>query len=60
MNDIIILLNFIFTSLHCYQIMPGLSTNKQRHRFLLLKAGKHVSPSVFIKVMFGFGSILRG
>ena len=28
-DDIIILLNFIFTGLRGYQITPGLSTNKQ-------------------------------
>ena len=38
-DDIIILLNFIFTSIHGYQITQGLSTNKQRHRLLLLKGG---------------------
>ena len=27
-DDTIILLNFIFTGLHGYQITPGLSTNK--------------------------------
>ena len=44
-DDIVILLNFIFTGLHGYQIMPGLSTNKQRHRLLLLKTGIHVAPT---------------
>ena len=43
-NDIIILLNFIFTDLHGYQITPGLSSNKQR-RLLLLKTGIHVEPT---------------
>ena len=37
MDDIIILLNFIFTSLHGYEITPGLSTNKQRHRRQYIK-----------------------
>ena len=45
MDDIIILLNFIFTGLHGYQIMPGLSTDKQRHCLLLLKMGIHVAPT---------------
>ena len=44
-DDVIILLNYIFTGLHGYQITPGLSTNKQRHRFLLLKTGIHVAPT---------------
>ena len=44
MDDIIILLNFIFTGLHGYEITPGLSTNKQRHRLLLSKMGIHVAP----------------
>ena len=35
--DEIILLNFIFTGLHGYQITQSLSTNKQWHRLLLLK-----------------------
>ena len=34
-DDAIILLNFIFTGLHGYQITPSLSTNKQRHGYLL-------------------------
>ena len=34
-DGIIILLNFLFTHLHGYQITPGLSTNKQRHCLLL-------------------------
>ena len=38
-DDAIILLNFIFTSPQGYQITPGLSTNKQRDRLLLLKTG---------------------
>ena len=38
-DDIINLLNFIFTGLHGYQFTQGLSTNKQRHRLLLLKDG---------------------
>ena len=42
---IIILLKFIFTGLHGYEIKPGLSTNKQRHRLLLLKKGIHVAPT---------------
>ena len=40
----IILLNFIFTGLHGYQITRDLGTNKQRHRLLLLKMGMHVAP----------------
>ena len=44
-DDIIILLNFIFTYLQGYQITPGLSTNKQRHRLLLLKTGTNPSLS---------------
>ena len=35
----IILLNFIFTGLHGYQMMSGLSTNKQEYRLLLFKDG---------------------
>ena len=31
-DNAIILLNFIFTGLHGYQITPSLSTNTQRHR----------------------------
>ena len=42
-RGIINLLNFIFTSLHGYQITPGLSTGKQRQRLLLLKAGIYVA-----------------
>ena len=41
-NDII-LLNFIFSGLHGYQITPGLRTNKQRHRLLLSKTETHVA-----------------
>ena len=29
-DDITIPLNFIVTGLHCFEITPGLSTNKQR------------------------------
>ena len=45
LDDIIILLNIIFTSLHGYETTPGLSSNKQRHRLLLLKTGIHVTPT---------------
>ena len=45
MDEIIILLNFIFTGFHDYQITPGLSTNKQRHRLLLLKMRIHIKGS---------------
>ena len=55
---IIILLNFIFTDLYGYEITPGLSTDKQRHRLLLLKTGIHVAPS-HLQVMLSFGNILR-
>ena len=41
-DNAIILLNFIFTRLHGYQITPGFSTNKQRHRLLLLKDGGYL------------------
>ena len=44
-DDIIILLNIIFTGLYGYEITPGLSTNKQRHRLLLPKTGIHVAPT---------------
>ena len=44
-KDEIILSNFIFTGLHGYQITPGLSVDKQRHRLLLLKTGIHVTPT---------------
>ena len=44
-DDAIILLNFIFTGLHGYQITLSLSTNKQRHRLLLLKTGIPVAPT---------------
>ena len=44
-DDIIILSNFISTGLHGYQIMPGLSTNKQKHHPLLLKTEIHVAPT---------------
>ena len=44
-DDAIILLNFIFSGLHGYQITPSLSTNKQRHRLLLLKTGIPVAPT---------------
>ena len=44
-DDIIILLNIIFTGLHGYQNTPGLSTNKQRHRLLLLRTEIHVAPT---------------
>ena len=44
-DEIIILLNFIFTGLHGYQITPSSSTNKQRHRLLLLKTGITVAPT---------------
>ena len=44
-DDAIILLNFIFTGLHGYQITPSLSTNKQRHRLLLSKTGIPVAPT---------------
>ena len=57
-DDIIILFKFIFTGLHGYQIKPGLSTNKQRHRLLLLKTGIHVA-STHLYVMLSFGNILR-
>ena len=50
MDDIIILLNFIFTGLHGYEITAGLSTDKQRQRLLLLKTGIHVAPTN-LKVM---------
>ena len=35
----------IFTGLHGYEIIPGLSTNKQRHHLLLLKTGIHAAPT---------------
>ena len=38
-EDTIILLNFISTGLHGYQITPSVSTNKERHRLLFLKTG---------------------
>ena len=41
-DDIIILLNFIFTSLHGYEITPDLSNNKQRYRLLLLNTGSSI------------------
>ena len=44
-DDVIILMNFIFTGLHGYQIAPGLGSSKQRHRLLLLKTGIHVAPA---------------
>ena len=44
-DDIIILLNVIFTGLQGYEITPGFNTNKQRHRLLLLKTGIHVAPT---------------
>ena len=44
-GDIIILLTFIFSSLHGYQVMLCLSTNKQRHHLLLLKTGIHFAPT---------------
>ena len=44
-DDIIILLKFTFTDLHGYQITPGWSTDKQRHRLLLLKTGINVAPT---------------
>ena len=42
---IIIPLNFIITGLHGYEITPGLSTNKQRHRLLLSKTRIHAAPT---------------
>ena len=33
---------YIFTGLHGYEIMPGLSTNEQRHRLQLLKTGGYM------------------
>ena len=45
MNDIISLLNFIFTDLHSYQITPGLGADKQIHLILLSKTGIHISPT---------------
>ena len=57
-DEIIILLNFIFTGLHGYEITPALSANKQRHRLLLLKTGLHVAPTP-LQVMLSFGNILR-
>ena len=57
-DDIIILLIFIFTGLCGYQITSSLSTNKQRHRILLLKMGIHVAP-IHLYVMLSFGNILR-
>ena len=39
MDDIIILLNFIFTGLRGYEITPGFSTNKQKHRRFVVKDG---------------------
>ena len=56
-DEIIILLNFIFTGLYSYQITPGLSTNKQRHSLLLLKTGIHVAPT-HLEVMLSFDNIL--
>ena len=56
-DDIIILLNFIFTCLHGYQITPGLSTNKERHCLSLLKTGIHVAQT-HLQVMLSFGNIL--
>ena len=44
-DDIITILNFIFTGLHDYQITPDLSTNKKTHRILFLKTGIHVAPT---------------
>ena len=44
-DDSVILLNFIFTGLYGYQITPGLSAYKQRHRLLLSKTGMHVAPT---------------
>ena len=57
-DDIIILLNFIFTGLHSYEITLGLSTNRQRHRLLLLKTGIHVVPT-YLQVILSFGNLLR-
>ena len=54
----IILLNFIFTGLHGHQITPSLSTNKQRHRLLLLKTGIPVAPT-HLWVILRFGNIHR-
>ena len=45
-DDINILLNFIFTGLHGYQLTPDLGTDKQRNRLLLLlKTEIHVAPT---------------
>ena len=57
-DDIIILLNYMFTRLHGYQIMPGLSTDKRRHRLLLLKTGIHLAPTHLL-VMLSFGNTSR-
>ena len=57
-DDIIILLNSIFTDPHGYQIMPGLRTNKQRKRLLLLKTGTHAA-STHLYVTLSFGNISR-
>ena len=43
MDDVIILLNLIFTDLQGYQIRLGESADKQRHRLFLLKTGIHVA-----------------
>ena len=57
-DDIIILLNFIFIGFCGYEITPGLSTDKQRHRLLLLKTGIPVALT-HLQVMLNFGNILR-
>ena len=41
-DDIIIILNFIFTDLHGYQTTPGLSGDKKD---TVLKTGIHVAPT---------------
>ena len=35
----------VTTGLYNYQITPGLSADKQRHCFSLLKTGVHVAPT---------------
>ena len=42
--------------LYGHQIMPGLSTNKQRHRLRLLKTGIHIAPTHH-QAMLSFGNI---
>ena len=41
-----------------HESTPGLSTNEQRHRLLLLKKGIYVAPTHLL-VMLSFGNILR-